>query len=1055
MKTFAVCFHHTNEDLVIWREFADYLSYYYGEKFELVTFSSFYEEQVRSSEEDYDLVFQNPETIFVLLQRGYKPFLRFNNQWDTVYYISKRGFKKDKHFIRVGIVPLRVIYSTLLELEKIGFDIDKIDFKIYSNLAEIHNALINGEVDVAITRKDTYTKLSADFRESTEILLEFGMGIFHSFMVKDGDRVFEEKIKEILSNMHNDERGQKILQELGSDRLVEIGYEFKFLDRLNSIGERIFDFRNYRSFFNALDQVSNVGVLIYGKYIKYLNKYAKQLLEYHDYKYINNLETIAVFDSELVKEVEKNVTRRTSGEFFDTTYSHIKMITSTGKKIDVMGFASTIIFQGSPSGVFIFINISRRVFLEKLFHTIKEINHLIIYSEDREELFNRLKVMIVEQMGFNFCKIISFNNSSTPLEYSFGCPIETIDRFKTDDDKVSVHIVSNELSEIKGLIFNVPVFLNGVLDTIIEIHADKYLDYLNELSILMEELKRDVTFTLDRLDKNFRAISFYNAIKSSKDFCFITDKESRIIFINDSVTKISGFSESEIIGKKPSVFKSDKMGIDFYNNLYSKIYKGEQFDAIFINKTKNGEFFYLDASILPIVKKDTIQGFVFIGKNITDEIMLKHEMERLRYEDHLTKAFNFLGFTTKIKEFLHLNPESISAVVMIDIVNMSYINNKYGYDFGNKFLIAIAEELKRILKQRDFIARIGGDDFGVFLANIKKRENIFKIVDRIDSLFKRNFVIDDVSIAVVSKIAVVLYPYDGKDVNDILNKCSLTLSKIRKDENNLRFYDVDLENEAEKFLMVESLISNAIEEKRFVLHFQPYFFARDLSLAGFEALIRMYDREGNILYPNVFIDQLEQSVFLDNFEDWLMGEVNKIIEETGYDFSVNLSAKNLDSKRFFEKFRNLSMKSVEKITIEITERELNDNIDLFGDDFLDFKRRNHIKIAIDDFGTGYSSLLRLKQMPCDIIKIDISFIREMFKTERDTSFVRAIIELANRFQYTTLAEGVETQEQFNYLRRHGCEIVQGYLFSKPIDEKQLKTTNWDDFSRELRRKLSI
>lgn len=1050
MLKFAICFHHTNEDIQIWQKFADYLSNKLGEDVELIAYANFYEEQQRSIEEDYDLVFQNPETVFILLQRGYKAIARFNEQWDTVYYISRKDFSKTKNYIKVGIVPIRVIYSTLLELEKIGFDINSIEFKVYRNLKEIHEGLLSGEIDLGITRKDTFSRLPEEFTSQMEIHLEFGMGIFHSFLVRSGNVQFEKRITEVLFSMHRDPHGKLLLEKLDSDKIVPIGYEFKFLDRLNSIGERIFEFRNYKSIFNALDQVHNVGVVIFGKYVKYMNKFAEKVLGYQDY--IKNLETIQIFDDNIRSDVEKNIERRLNGEKFDVKYNHIIMKAKDGSKIDVMGFASTIIFQGAPSGVFIFIDIRKRLFLEKMFYAIKEINHIIIYSQDREELFSKLINMLIEQVGFNYCRILDLKSPETPI-YQFGTSLKKLDNIVSENDTITVEIINDEKGEIAGLIFIVPIFVNGKLDSVLEIHTNRYLDYMNEISLLMEELKRDVAFNIDKIDKDFQALSFYNAIKSSKDFCFITDKLGKIIYANNAVSEISKFSETEILGRKPSIFKSDKLGKDFYDDFYSKIYSGEQFNGIFINKTKNGDLFYLDASVLPIIKKGDIKGFVFIGKNITDEIVLKSEMEKLRYEDHLTKLNNFLGFTTKAKEFLLNNPDSISAIIMIDINNMSYINNSYGYHFGDGVFIKLAEELRNIVKHRDILARIGGDDFGIFIANMKKKENIFKIVDRVSNLFNKKFTVQGVDINLQPKIAVVLYPYDGKDINDLMNKCSLTLSKIRKQDAYIQFYDTELKIEADKFLEVEILISTAIEENRFVIHYHPYFHSSDLELAGFEALIRMYDRNGDLLYPNSFIDHLEQSIYNDRFEEWLIKNVDRIIGELGYPISINLSAKNLNYNNFVNKIKLFSDENMSKVTIEITEREANENIELFGDELIEYKCRNKLKIAIDDFGTGYSSLLRLKQMPCDIIKIDISFIREMFKTEKDTNFVGSIINLARSFNYTTLAEGVETVEQFSYLRDNGCDLVQGYLFSKPLDEETIKRIDWKEFSKGLREKI--
>lgn len=1050
MRRFAVCFHHTNEDLKVWERFTDYLSKKFGEDFHLVTYLSFLEERKRSRREDYDLVFQNPETVFILLERGYLPVARFDNQWDTVYYLRKKNYDKDKKLLKVGIVPIRSVYSTLLELENIGFDIDKLDFIVYQSLKDIHSALLNDEIDIGITRKDTFSLLPEDFKSQMEILLEFSMGIFHSFMVKSTDIDFRSKMESILFNMHSDPEGLAIIKDLDSDKIVPIGYEFGFLDRLNKIGEKIFEYRNFRSFFKVIDQVTNIGVIIYGNTVKYANKYALDFLKYNEEE-LYKLDVVELFEKSKAEFVKSNVSRRLAGEFFDVKYKNIKMVARDGEILDVEGFASTVIFHGKPSGTFIFIDNRKNIFLEKLFSGIKELNHIITFSDDKEEVFKKLGENITTVIGFCFSRVIYYENGLQHLEYTHGTSLKLLEKIEINDKNIMMDIVSNDIGNIKAIVFVVPIFIDDRLIAIIEVHTQKYINFLNELVVLMEELKSDVTFILQKIEKDEKALWFYNAIKSSKDLCFITDYEGKILFHNEAVAKLSGYSSEEIIGKTPAIFKSGRMSRDFYDRFYEQIKSGKEFNGIFINKTKSGSLFYLDTTVMPIMKNDTIKGYVSIGKNITNEILLQNEIDRVRYEDHLTGLYNYLGFQQKANEFLKSNPESISAFVLVDIHNMSFINNTYGFAFGDEVLKIVGNSLKKLTKERDIISRIGGDDFAILFSNIKKKENIIKIVDRLSSFFQKKFLIENETIYINVKISVVIYPFDGKDILNIMNKASLVLSQMKKMDEVIQFYDPDLEKQAEQYMVVEDLLSTAIEEDRYILHYQPYFYADTLELAGFEALIRLKDKEGKIVYPGFFIDHLEQSKYIDSFEKWLIKEVSELIKETGYNISINISAKGLDFDSFVSKFYHLTPETSERLTIEITEREVNDNTDLFVDQFYEFKKKMSLKLALDDFGTGYSSLSRLKYLPCDVLKIDMSFIRDILKSEKDAAYVNAMIDLGKRFGYTTLAEGVETLEQLIYLKNNGCDIIQGYLLGKPMDIDTLLHTDWKGYSENLRK----
>lgn len=1050
MRKFAVCFHHTNEDSGVWKRFVDYLSEKFGEDFQLVTYTSFLEERKRSRREDYDLVFQNPETVFLLLDRGYTPVARFDKQWDTVYYLRKKKFDKDKKLLKVGIVPIRSIYSTLLELENIGFDIDKLDFIIYQSLKDIHSALLNDEIDIGITRKDTFSHLPEDFKSQMNILIEFSMGIFHSFMVKSTDLDFRSKIEAILFNMHSDPRGLAIIKDLDSDKIVPIGYEIGFLDRLNKIGEKIFEYRNYRSFFKVIDQVTNVGVIIYGTTVKYANKYALEFLKYNEEE-LYKLEIVELFEKSKAEFVKSNVSRRLAGEFFDVKYKNIKMVARDGEILDVEGFASTVIFHGKVSGTFIFIDNRKNIFLEKLFSGIKELNHIITFSDDKEEVFKKLSENITTVMGFCFSRVIYYEDGLHHSEYTHGKPLKLMEKIEINDKNILMDIVSDDSGNIKAIVFVVPIFIDDKLIAITEVHTQKYVNFLNELVVLMEELKSDVTFILQKIEKDEKALWFYNAIKSSKDFCFITDFEGKILFHNEAVAKISGYSSEEILGRTPAIFKSGMMSRDFYGRFYEQIKSGKEFNGIFINKTKNGSLVYIDATVIPIMKNKMIKGYALIGKNITNEILLQNEIDRVRYEDQLTGLYNYLGFQHKANEFLKSNPEAISAFVLVDIYNMSFINNTYGFAFGDEVLKIVGNSLKKLTKDRDIVSRIGGDDFAILFSNIKKKENIIKIVDRLSSFFQKKFLIENESISISVKISVVMYPFDGKDIFNIMNKASLVLSKMKKMDDMIQFYDPDLEKQAEQYMVVEDLLSTAIEEDRYILHYQPYFYSDTLDLAGFEALIRLKDKEGKIVYPGFFIDHLEQSKYIESFEKWLIKQVSELIGETGYNISINISAKGLGFDSFVSKFSHLTPDIAKKFTVEITEREVNENSDLFVDNFYEFKKKMNLKLALDDFGTGYSSLSRLKYLPWDILKIDMIFIRDMFRTEKDEAFVNVMINLGKRFGFTTIAEGVETLEQLVYFKNNGCDIIQGYLLGKPVDKDTLCSTDWKEYSENLRK----
>ncbi|UOD34646.1 EAL domain-containing protein [Deferribacteraceae bacterium V6Fe1] len=1037
----------------VWEDFARYLSGALGEEFSLVSHNSLTEEQEAAIIEDYDLVFQNPETAQLLYSKGYTPIGRLNEQWDAVCYFSQKKLEKDKKFYKVGVIPIRVIYSTLIELEQIGLDINQIDFIPFKNLEDIHSAVINGEIDIGITRKDTYLKLSQDFLASTEIIHEFSMGIFHTFMVKNAESKFNQRIKQVLFEMHKSEFGLDILKRLGSDKIIEVGYEFKFIERLNLLGDKISEFRNYKSIFNAIEKVSDVGVVIYQDTIKYANNYVKKLTGY--YEDIMNIKLDKLVAPLYRKKGLEALENRLAGKFFDTTYDRLEIITKEGQIIDCMGFASTVIYKGKPSGIFIFIDIRRRIFLEKALKASSKISNLFVHSKDKRILIKEVGEIIYNILELDYIKVAISDEKKCSIEFEKGISVPSHFRLNEIEDKLYISEACDKNGNIKSLAFILPIYINNKAEVIIEIHTSRYIKFTNEIYMLVNKLRNDITVLVDRIEKYFQNEYLFSALDSSKDFCMILNEDFKIAYINDSVKKITGYSKSELIGKEPSIFKSGKLDRNFYENLHKKIINGEQFEGIFINKDKFGNLFYLDATAIPIQKEKEFKGIFFIGKNITNEKLLENEVNKAKYQDYLTGLLNYIGYKINISKLIGLNPENVSAIIICDIQNMSYINSEYGYEFGNEVLRSVSKILRKCVKERDIIARVAGDDFGIFASNIKEKENIIKILERIRERFKRKIEINGVEIVLNFKICVVVYPFDGENIDELLNKSALTLGKLKKSDNDVGFYNEKLTAEAEKSIYVCKLINDTFLYERFVLFYQPYFYANSLELAGFEALVRIKDSNGNIIYPNIFIDYLEQSIYINKFEHWLINKAGSIIGKLNVPIGINISAKNLNLEHLKNLLDDVSIEICSKLTIEITEREVNNNFLLLSTEFEKYKHRKNFKIAIDDFGTGYSSLVRLKQIPCDVIKIDISFVRDLFKSQKDTVFVQAILELASKFGYNTLAEGVENLEQFEYLKRNGCDILQGYLFSKPVDEDTLINTDWKKYSETLRENLKL
>jgi diguanylate cyclase (GGDEF)-like protein/PAS domain S-box-containing protein len=505
------------------------------------------------------------------------------------------------------------------------------------------------------------------------------------------------------------------------------------------------------------------------------------------------------------------------------------------------------------------------------------------------------------------------------------------------------------------------------------------------------------------------------AIDKSYQWVIITDSEGKIIYANDTVSNLSGFTKSFLIGKTPKIFKSNYHDQKFYKNLWETISKGMVFEDIFVEKSKDRRLFYLRLKIIPI----DINGeryYVSLGIDITKE----KELQTSLLTDEVTKLFNRKGFLIEANKKLTQN----AVLLLIDIRNFKALNQVKGYFYGDLILKEFSEFLKTFFYEEDLIAKIGGDEFAVLL----NMDNISKIIKIVEKLIKKAKKIENIDL----NIGIAFYPKDAGDINALLEKAFAALEYAKREGSGVyKFYNEDIKEEIEFLLNAKSLISRALREDLFTYYFQPYYSIKEDKIVGFEALLRIIDND-KVLTPYYFIDYAEESGIIKDIEEHMYKKLPEIYKQLNSYFSVNLSLSSFHSDKHVRKLlaniKNLS------IGIELTEREVAKDITLTKN-ILKIIKDYNLKISIDDFGTGYSSFLYIKELDFDVLKIDMSFIKNIHKNEKDLALVKTLVTLAKELNLTTIAEGVEEKEQLEILNEIGCDIAQGFLIAKPMPLK--------------------
>lgn len=443
-------------------------------------------------------------------------------------------------------------------------------------------------------------------------------------------------------------------------------------------------------------------------------------------------------------------------------------------------------------------------------------------------------------------------------------------------------------------------------------------------------------------------------------------------------------------------------------------------------------------------------------KNLQEQVehktkALKLQSEELRHianHDFLTALPNRLLFLDRLKQLLkHSKRKNQSlSVFFLDLDRFKEVNDTYGHEVGDKLLQAISKNLQMCVREEDTIARLGGDEFTIILQNIS-HENIIKIADMILEKMKEAIIIDEIEMFVSFSIGISCYPEDGKSAELLIRNADTAMYRAKeKGRNNYQFYNASMTDQAIKRIELEKDIRRALNNDEFEPYYQPKVDATTLKVVGLEALVRWNHPLKGLIPPLEFIPFAEEVGLIAEIDAKTMHSALNQIKEwqaegvhTGR-LSLNVSAKQLESKDALREFKktisdiDLDTTNVE---FEITESQIMLN-PTKAIEMLHSIKELGIKIAVDDFGTGYSSLAYLKDLPVDTLKIDRSFIIDLYENEDDQAIVKTIIALAQNLKLNLVAEGVETQEQLDFLLLQRCNVIQGYFFSKPLPSHDCK-----------------
>jgi diguanylate cyclase (GGDEF)-like protein len=411
--------------------------------------------------------------------------------------------------------------------------------------------------------------------------------------------------------------------------------------------------------------------------------------------------------------------------------------------------------------------------------------------------------------------------------------------------------------------------------------------------------------------------------------------------------------------------------------------------------------------------------------------------------DYLTGLPNRILLEDRLKQTIShaQREEKTAAVLFIDIDRFKTINDSLGHDAGDTLLIEIAKRLKKSIRESDTAARLGGDEFIVLINGHESMYDVTNVVEKINKEIKKEILIDNKSHYISVSIGISIFPNDGKSSQTLLKNADIAMYKAKENgRDQYKFFTEQINKELQKSIEMERALHVAIENREFVLHYQPIVNINTSQIVGVEALVRWQHPTKGLILPDEFIPIAEESSLIIDMGNWIINEAMTQMsqwKEKGYTLekiSINVAGRQLEDKRFILNIKDaLEANSCkpEWIEVEVIERFLMKNTKKTIS-ILETLRAMNIDIALDDFGTGYSSLAYLKQLPITKLKIDRAFVKNIMTSFEDRAIAKAIIALGLGLNLKVLAEGVETKEEKDFFSVNGCNLVQGYFYSKPL-----------------------
>lgn len=569
----------------------------------------------------------------------------------------------------------------------------------------------------------------------------------------------------------------------------------------------------------------------------------------------------------------------------------------------------------------------------------------------------------------------------------------------------------------------------------------------NSKVIGVSEIGRDISERKQAEDRQRLAATVFT---HAREAILITDQAGKIIDVNDTFSRITGYNRDEVVGKNPRILKSGLHNQDFYAEMWKQIHEDGFWNGEFWNRHKDGQL-YVQKTVISVVPDAHGKPghYVELFSDVTLMKAHEQELQHLAHFDRLTNLPNRTLLADRMQQAMsQVERRNLQlGVVYLDLDGFKAVNDDYGHAAGDLLLTTLASRMQRVLREGDTLARMGGDEFAAILIDLANIEDSLPLLNRLLAAAAEPVMVGDTVLNVTASIGATFFPQTQEvDADQLLRQADQAMYQAKlSGKNHVHIFDGVQDNNIRIYHETLDQIRRALAENEFVLFYQPKVNMRSGAIIGVEALIRWQHPEKGLLPPAEFLPVIDDHPLAVDVGEWVLNTAMSQVEiwqQAGVDIvvSVNIGAQQLLQNDFVNRLQATlaAHPAIKPGSIELEMLETSALNDLKqASQVIKACSECGIKFALDDFGTGYSSLTYLKQLPVSQLKIDQSFVRDMLAQPDDLAILQGVLSLAGAFGREVIAEGVETQAHGELLLQLGCELAQGYGIARPMPAEEI------------------